>query len=301
MPDDRIYDAINIFKFSPTGRGTANIGGDAMYQERYRRLAADILARLWGLWNSDEIGFAKLRTDLIGDSQTRRAGPDIRVNILLEPSSDTTTYQDATNQSRLAAASCNIVHEATHLVRHIACYPEEETLCRTIQVFYFRDLRSPQNYHSRFANVRCTARFLTSTPFYHGYESRLNRILSGDLIDSVLNIAEYRRDLETEATAEFIKRSLNWWGGLSNRWPSTRGYYLRSLAACRGHDFAEQILTILESLTTQQWLAAKTVAGSLERIREGLARGHHLYDTSFAGRISRVQERLGENLGIVSS
>ena len=32
MGDDRFYDAINLFKFSPTGVGARNAGGDAAYQ-----------------------------------------------------------------------------------------------------------------------------------------------------------------------------------------------------------------------------------------------------------------------------
>jgi len=124
MPDDRIYDAINLFKFSPTGQGAINIGGDARYGSRYRRLANDVLAKLWSLWSTNEIGFANLGPDTVGDSLANRPGSDIRVNTLIEPSSAAATYSNATEQGKLAALSCNLVHEATHLVRHIGSYPE---------------------------------------------------------------------------------------------------------------------------------------------------------------------------------
>ena len=113
-----------------------------------------------------------------------------------------------------------------------------------------------------------------------------------------LDDKEYRSDLESDQTAEFLSWSIGWWGGLSRRWPSTRGYFLRSLASRDNRDFAESILTILESLTRQQWLTAKSVAGDLQRIRRGLAAGYHLNNNAFAFRIIRVQETRGEHFGI---
>jgi hypothetical protein len=300
MPDDRIYDAINVFKYSRTGQGTAVIGGDAAYQERYRRLARDVVAKLWHLWSADEIAFAHLGPGLVGDSQADRRGADIRVSDQLEPSANTATYTSAAQQGKLAACSCNLAHEATHLVRRIASYPEEEVLCRTIQLFYFRELQQGCSYQSRVAHTRCVAKFLPTTPFHHAYRSRMNRLASHDLIDSVFNIDEYRRDLETAQTADFIARSLTWWGGLGNRWPSTKGYYLKSLASQTDHDYASEILRVLESITAAQWPAARSCAGSLDRIRRRLAANNNLYNVPIDNRIVRVQDTLGENFGIRS-
>lgn len=299
MPDDRIYDAINLFKYSGTGLGTTSIGGDRAYQERYRRLAGDVVAKLWYLWSSDEIGFAHLSSTLVGDSSTGRHGTDIRVNSLIAPASDS-TYTSTDEQGKLAACSCNIVHEATHLVRNIASYPEEEVLCRMIQLFYFRELRQGRSYGSRLTGTQCTARFLPTTPFYSSYQNRMNRYASRDLIDNVVNNPEYRRDLETPETADFVARSLGWWNGLSNRWPSTRGYYLRSLASHGDRDYAYSILQILESILPGQWPAARSCAGDLDRIRRGLRSNYHIYGNPFTRRIESVQQRLGENFGIRS-
>ena len=69
MPDDRVFDAINLFKYSPIGMGTAAIGGDAAYRAKYRRLARDILAELWALWADDEIEWVDLGPDTVGDSR----------------------------------------------------------------------------------------------------------------------------------------------------------------------------------------------------------------------------------------
>lgn len=297
MPDDRIYDAINLFKFSRVGQGNSHIPGDAEYQQRYRRLAQEIVAKLWRLWSADEIGFFKLAQTRLGES-ARQTGPDIRVNNQLEPAMTVGTYTTAAEQGKLAACSAILVHEATHLVRHIASLPEEDTLCRTIQVLYFQELKQGRTYRSRVAGAQCTARYLQTTRWYGSQQRNLNRFNSKDLVDYVLSIEVYRRDLETPRTAAFIARSLSWWGGLRNRWPSTKGYYLRSLASQTGRDYAPPILEILESITPDQWPAVRSSGGSLDRIRRGLRMGHHMYSGAFANRIARVQQRLRENFGI---
>jgi hypothetical protein len=298
MPDDRIYDAINLFKYSPTGQGAGCSHGDAEYRRKYQRLAVNVQNKLWQLWFADEIGWANI-PGLIGDSQAGRQGLDIRVSNRIEPSGNPALYQTPAHQGRLAATSCNIVHEATHLVSPLACYPEEETLCRMLQGFYFRDLSSPRRYNSRVTGTLCTAAFLANTPFHNDWQRRKNRILSQDMIDSVLAQQEYRSDLESDATARFIVRSVAWWGGLGNRWAGTRGYYLRSLASQENHDYSESILQILESLTVQDWQVARPCCGNIERIRRGLhvdrhAAGRDYLSRIFADRISRVQRTLGE-------
>jgi hypothetical protein len=298
MPDDRIYDAINLFKYSPTGQGSGSIPGDAEYRRKYHRLAVDVQNKLWRLWSANEIGWAHI-PDLIGDSQAGRRGLDIRVSNLIEPSSDPARYPTPEQQGRLAATSCNLVHEATHLVSPLASYPEEETLCRMLQAFYFRDLSGPRQYPSRVTGTLCTAVFLPNTPFHADWQGRRNRVLSQDLIDSVLSLEEYRDDLESDATARFVVRSLPWWGGLRNRWPSTRGYYLRSLASRVDHDYSESILQILESLTQREWQAARTCAGNIDHIGRALSRYHNLagrdYVTmEFSRRMTHIQNTLGE-------
>jgi hypothetical protein len=298
MPDDRIYDAINLFKYSPTGQGSGNIPGDPEYRRKYHLLAVSVQNELWRLWSANEIGYAHI-PGLIGDSQAGRAGRDIRVSNQIEPSSDPARYPTPVHQGRLAATSCNLVHEATHMVSPIECYPEEETLCRMLQGFYFHDLSSPRQYHSRVTGTLCTAEFLPNTPFHGDWQQRRNRTLSQDMIDSVLGLEEYRRDLETDSTARFIVRSLSWWGGLRNRWPGTLGYYLRSLASRQDHDYSESILQILESLTAQTWQVARTCAGNIDHIGRALSRnrslaGRDYLTMEFSRRVMQIQQVLGE-------
>lgn len=300
MSDSRIYDAINLFKYSPTGTGHSVITGDATYRRKFRRLADRTLSKLWELWAADEIGFDDLGR-YVGDSHPCRFWThNIRVNTTIEPPTSAAAYATPDGQGKLAATSCNIVHEAVHLAHDIESYPEEEHLCRTLQILYFHDLLSARSYQSRVTGGTCTASFLPTTPYYADYRNRWNRHLSRDLIDQLLSIEDYRRDLESDETASFIVRSLNWWGGLSNRWPSTRGYYLRSLASQFG-DYAWTILRILESLSRQQWQAAKRCAGSMDDILSALRREHHIHGVEFPERVRNVQQRLGVDLGMVVS
>jgi hypothetical protein len=298
MPDDRIYDAINLFKYSPTGHGNGRIGGDEEYRRRYHQLAVSVQHKLWALWSANEIGFAHLPSRLIGDSSDRRRGFDIRISVSIEPTTDPARYPTAANQGKVAATSCNVVHEATHLVRGVACRAESEMLCRTLEVCYFRDLESPIGYLSRVTGTPCTAQFLPSTPLYWEYQARIDQIATANLIDAVFELETYRTDLESSATARFIARSLTWWGGPGNRWPETRGYYLRSLASQRDHNYGEQILQILRSLNRATWPDARAYCGSIENVRHRLAADRNFDDREFARSVTLAQDELGENFGI---
>lgn len=297
--DDRLYDAINLIKFSELGQGHAAIDGDHQYRNGFQRLVRDALATLWGLWSRDQIAFAKMGP--IGDSLRGRS-PVIRVNDRLEPAKTAPQYVTVGEQSKVAGCASNLLHEATHLVRSNLTYLNEEILCRTIQQHFVREIVGRGlSYRSRFAGQQCLARYLPTTAFYSAYmgaNSRNNRLLSADLIDQVVSIREYRRDWEQAATASFIVRSLSWWGGLRNRWPSTRGYYLRCLAMQVETDYADQILDILESLTPQGWAIARTCAGDLGHLRTALRPRARLHDTQLTNRIERAQDALSEDFGI---
>ena len=309
MPDDRIFDAINLFKYSRSGQGTANVGGDARYQARYRQLAGDVIQKLWRLWSAGDIGFVTFSRSQssMGRSGPDRIGFDIKVNRRVEPSRDPATYTQTAEQGKLAACSCIFVHEATHLVRRIVSIPEEEVLCRTIEQLYFRELKVGCAHDSRVTGTRLTAQYTSSVPYFSEYTDRDARFTNSELIDNVFTFTEYREDLESRATAAFIVRSFPWWGGLTNRWPSTRGYYLRSLAA-RAEDYSEPILQILESLDQGKWAAARSCAGNMGRVRqalrlprhrgEGIRIGSQLsYSDPFSDRVRMVEGRLGESFG----
>jgi|GEM_PF-3017571 len=300
MPDDRIYDAVNLFKFSPTGQGSHTVGGDAIYRQRYDKLTKDVLRELWSLWQQDEIKFVDLGPRLIGDS-ARRPGADIRVNLELSPADRPVVYGMPANQALLAGTSLNIVHEAVHLVRDIASYPEEETVCRTLQLLYFQDLQGGVRYASRITGQPHTAKRLPEGTFLPSliadYIFRLRKYQLGQLIDQVLSLGTYRAWL----TADFIRRSIRWWGGIRNRWLTTRGYYLRVLAD-EGPANQALILEILESIRSHaDWTTVRTTLTetNIRRIREVFAAGHSLYTAApYVQRIAEVQRITHEDFGV---
>lgn len=302
MPDDRIYDAVNLFKFSATGRGLHTVGGDPVYRQRYNKLVRDVLNELWSLWQRDEIKFVALGPEIIGDS-ARRAGADIRVNLELSPADRPVVYGMPANQALLAGTSLNIVHEAVHLVRDISSYPEEETVCRTLQLLYFQDLQTGVRYTSRITNQSHTAKLLPEGTFLPSligdYHFRLQKYRLGQLIDQVLSMQTYRDYL----TADFIRRSMRWWGGIRNRWLTTRGYYLRVLAD-DGPANQTLILEILESIPSHaDWtIVRRTLTDAdIKRIREVFSAGHALYTAApYVQRVAAVQRITRENFGVRS-
>jgi hypothetical protein len=304
MPDDRIYDAINIFKYSPTGQQRSQVGGGAEYQQRFRGLVEDVLRELWRLWGRDEIGFSDMpwNEQIIqyGDS-ARRWGFDIQVNRRLEPTSSAATYATAQSQGILAGTSSIMVHEAAHLLRE-ANLVEEEVACRTLELLYYEDLLAGQTYTSRVTGSRCTARLLPNSPeiqhLIAAYNGRRQWHSRGQLVDHLLNDTRVYR---LRLTVDFIQRSIRWWGGIRNRWLTTRGFYLNTLAAEGRNARGDLILEILESFSNRsQWQTAKRVAGDLDQLRGALRASGWLYDLRFVGRLETVQQTTGEYLGVGS-
>ena len=280
MADNRIYDMINVFKYSPAREAARLVGCDADFRNRYRALANDVVEELWRLYRAGEIGFAKLTWTnqfvLWGEAE-RRPGFDVRINDKVEPTASSSNYASAPEQSRLAAASLIMVHEAVHLVRDIPNYVEEEMVCRTLELLYYKDLHLGRTYASRVTGTRCTAR-IRPEPREVGHlrnlhEEQVSYYDCAQLVDFVLtDTNEYRPSL----TSDFINRSLEWWGGINNRHFQVRGYYLRVLADDPTRQ-PEPILKILESIPTEaDWVDVKRTAGPLSRIRQALDRGRGL-------------------------
>lgn len=170
-------------------------------------------------------------------------------------------YASPLQQSKLAAASLIMVHEAAHLVRETPSYIEEEMVCRTLEMLYYEDLLDGRTYISRVTGATCTARLLPD-PFAVAilrgvYTNQRDYYKEGQLIDSILEASEYRADL----TPAFIDRSFHWWGEIQNRLPRTKGYYLQTLSA-DDNPRSDLILAILESIRRlADWEIVKQTAG----------------------------------------
>jgi hypothetical protein len=219
---------------------------------------------LWQLWASDEIDFAPLGPNVIGAS-ARRAGPDIRVNVI--------------HQNDLPAIALNLAHEAGHLVRRRPLV-EEEMLNRTLQASFYRDLTRGVSITSRETGGRVDAVATPATP--GSYATQCRYLDRGELVDYVIRIRTYRDSL----TAAWIRNTLSWWGGCQNRWHFTRGHYIRVLATDSDVSSYPFILDVMESVlprgaNTAGWTAmmqaATSEGGTMQHIRKALDRltGHH--------------------------
>jgi hypothetical protein len=92
----KLYDAINLFKASQTGRG--NLGTSDQ-----RALARSVVTKLWRLRGEDEIDFSHDSAFGVSGGLRSLFGADVRLH-------DPTVGGDA------ASASIILVHEAVHLL-----------------------------------------------------------------------------------------------------------------------------------------------------------------------------------------
>ena len=200
------YDAINLFQLSVTGQGGTVIAGAQGHPE----LASDVIAKLWELFNEQEIGFVQLPPTVGGDStQNGRLGEyDIRIN--------------RKYRNDLGTTSCLIVHEAVHMVRPWG-YIDEELRCRYLALSYYEELRQgrPQPLSIRADRGRQNSQPITIRPAddIRRLESQRKYCAQKQLVDYVLSMPEYSNSL----TADWIRRHIRDWEGIRNRWGATKG------------------------------------------------------------------------------
>jgi hypothetical protein len=313
MPDDRIYDAINLFRFGPQPRSADRSLADATYIARYRELVNHVTLKLWHLYNADEISYSfslpwtKDRV-VFGRSQAGSAQHDVQIHQKLAPSRDPAHYGSLDNQALVAATSLILVHEASHLVpRSRMAYHEDEIVCRTMEALYGELLIAGKTYRSRVANAECTAILMPlASPagdvFHHAANLRIfhqrNHIVDHVLtMDAIGDRFGYLRDL----TPEWIETTLRrlWWGGLPNRWNATKALYFKILARqVTSRDRAEWLVKILESIPDHQnWSQARPVIENPPGLLMTLLASAHLSRNPDLGqRYARELVRLGENV-----
>lgn len=257
-----LYDAINAFKYSATGQGKATIRGQPSYINRYRQLASRVVDKLWALYSEDEIGREKL--DVRGVSRhgiSSWGRYDIAVDKHL---------------ANLGEVSSVLVHEAVHLLSCQRPYVEQEMLCRTLQVLYYRDLIKGVTITSKQTGKNINVRIHPNSDVLD--LAKMDKYYTrGQLVDYVLTFKEYRKSLK----ADWVKKSILWWGGIRNRWFKTRGYYMRTLAAEGRSANADLILKIMESVPARHatdwgtmWKAATEEGGSVAQIERAWHRAH---------------------------
>jgi hypothetical protein len=269
MSSPYVYDGINIFKYSPTGQGTRRVGGDAAYQQRYARVIALAVDKMWLLWRQNEIGAEILERNRGGESGVRE-GFDIRINQMFQPDNEPRAYSNTQNQSKLAAFSLILAHEAIHLVHNLNLV-EEEVICRTVELLYFQDLLHGLSYTSRVTGERCNARLSAGSSAGRTVIRDCNDMRRwherAQLVDYVLRIPTYQHRL----SAQFVRRSFRWWGGIGNRQPLTKGLYLRALAEDGQRADVRLMIEILQSFSSQaEWQEAGVAPADYAMLRQAL-------------------------------
>jgi hypothetical protein len=297
MGDDRFYDAINVFKFSPTGIGARPAGGDPASQALFAGLVKMAIDKLWNYWSKGQIKYSK---SLVWDATAVELGMSdsgaLFINPELEPTNDPAKFSQPGDQALLAIISLTMAHEGIHAASGFRRDLTEEVVCRVIEMNYYQDLVGGLVYTSKFANARCTAqlRVLGNKTLKVETEHR-NQLAwhqAGQLVDFVLLNSKSYVDM---LTPDWIVKSKSWWGGLRNRKPETKGFYLNALAP-KGNrllSYSDAILEILESIASkQEWQAS----GADERaIEEGLQSTR--FSTRSFNRILKIQKKLGIFLG----
>jgi len=297
MADDRIYDSINVFKYSSTGQGTRPAGGDSAYQITLANLARKATDVLWNLHSRNQISFSELQWDsslkMLGGSEGRWYLPTyIKINRKLEPDSDPVKFSSLSNQAKLSAASLTMAHEAVHHARGFARDLTEEVVCRTIEMLYYQDLLAGVFYTSRFAKAPCTAKLQAldseTTFIVTKHNDQLTWFQANQLVDFVLLSSDEYKVL---LTADWIVKSMNWWGGPRNRLPETKEIYLQKLAkkVPGSVPYSNAVMELMESFqSNMDWALAGVDAASLAGVLK-----FALYSNESIKRLRRIETKLG--------
>jgi hypothetical protein len=275
MPTVTIADAITLFEFSDTARGARGAVGTR---------APLVVAALKRLYASHEIGFQKQPVKSWRGSHQSRAGFDIQIS----PS----YIDNLPADERLAALSLVLVHEAVHDVlapQNIAMLVDEMGARKT-PIYYFRELAGPGVFDESAdvpgATKSTRVRLRPGTfPEYRKMSDLLNK---DQLVDFVLDIKTYRAS--DYLNAPWVVDNLGNWGGPKNRWPETKGRYIKVLAHSYDKYYTARILDIMDSVERREdWDTMMAKAGSLRTIQ--IALDDLAADKRLSPRVAALQRR----------
>ncbi len=232
MRDLVVKSAIDLFGNSRVAVGQGPISqltGDRDYINRYMTIGWPTWCLLFDYYFHDRIAFAPMPVGLWGGGGRAFLWwfPFIRVATSLK--------------TDLVAVSLTLVHEGIHHLRTGRETVEDEVLCRTFETLYYRELRdlgvdlAGKKYHAPTAGG--------PDDFYFEHEVMSKALAKGRLVDVVVWNSNYVGSL----TAKWIRRTLSWWGGASNRSSETQVRYLRVLQREGTGEYLDTIVQILES------------------------------------------------------
>jgi hypothetical protein len=172
-------------------------------------------------------------------------------------------------ENDLAEFSVVLVHEATHHVHgRRGVMAEEELHCFELALLFYAELMPPGlTYYDarrarRAAMMRVGGRYQQELQVQEGWARRQQ------LLDYVLSLIAYCRE---SLTPEWVERNAGNWGGVRNRWASTKGLFIRQLGAGRSPNAARLILEIMESIDSQaNYTETVTRAGGENAMRAAI-------------------------------
>lgn len=187
-------------------------------------------------------------------------------------------------------AALVMAHEAVHLVEKMANEIDEELACREFDCDMITEIMTGIPYTDA-AGRKHTAQ-ITGGPLFKRYNEQVMYQKANQLIDTVLALPIYAKHLDKD----WVVKNLHNWGGLSNRWATSLGHYVRVLAD--GYvvtpTHLPQFVEVLEAIPASHWSQAKAAMGNFNAV---LGYGRYAYTLpGYGPRLDVVSKRVGEKL-----
>jgi hypothetical protein len=234
MTDVSISEAIALFDHSETARGSKGAVG---------KWPMRVIERLRYLHDTDEIGFENLPAKIIGGWGGHQDGFDLALSRAY--------VQRLPERERLPFVSLVLVHEGVHATDVLGYnWIYDEMMGRKLSIYYYRELAGPG-----VVNVLTGERVgVGKSDIFEQFREMDEYMKKDQLVDYVLYIPLYTGPEYLDK--DWIVDNFNNWGGMKNRWASTRRLYARKLLrAARGEPkpaldpyYAVRLLGILESI-----------------------------------------------------
>jgi hypothetical protein len=266
MADDThetLWNAASLYIASPSGRGhmgSPNAGAFALkVSDRIKN------AILNGL-----LSFGEFKDERMGQ-YTPASG------FCIFRQRDRLAISSKLEKGPLEAVALMIAHEGGHY----ALGPTldlllQEIWVRTLEMWLFRDLRSGTwDYQVKSGGTRrsriLSNGIINSSEALQTIQGDWSEARANRLIDVVLERQQYSSRL----TASWVISHADDWGGLSNRYPETRGLYIRVLSDSPTMAKSKLVLRILESFGPEDdqfsWNSMLEQAGGTAALKRGLA------------------------------
>jgi hypothetical protein len=238
MPDPDIEEALVAFEASRTAKSPVGLL---------------VAGKLRSYQKDDEIGFDSLTPTTYGTSFAHHIGANVRVN---------SAYKGDVGTTSLVLA-----HEGVHRVINTHSI-EEEITCFDFQCTYFTELLPGVSYVSPATGKRASAQTnaaIIGAPSETATACKWQK--NNQLVDFIIAKSFYQGMIN----AYWVKSNLSKWGGLANRWATSRGLFVRALAANADLANGMLILDILESIgQPKDWNEVLRVAGDFNQVRRVL-------------------------------